>query len=365
MSQRRDPSSSSFRKGSGRRRKIWGVLFLLAAGIVWLAVGCQGGGQTSGESHFGKTKAFLRICEDGACGSGDECVCAVCTVSCEGVSECRRRISGDAEDSTLPASIVCRGPMCGDNVSDEQTPDQGSVCDVECTEHADCAFLDQDQPEAPHFCNGGYCRTLAEPEGPVDVSGDPRAFCPSGMQLVPGTALPSGIGLCVDVTEVTVEQYTACVDAGACGEPPAGNYLTAGRELHPVDFVSETDAEAFCAFRGGRLPRWEEWQALASSGAGPGAFPWGAEAPAADDDPPRVCGLGATNTCEVGVTTAGDGEWGHSDLLGNVAEWVVAEDGPCLAGGHFESSVEELSTEQCAPAVPADEHTGFRCVREL
>lgn len=341
---------------------LWGALVL----VIGASVACQGGGgQTSGESHFGKTKAFLRICEDGGCGTGDDCVCAVCTVPCEGVGECRRRISGDADDASLPETIVCRAPFCADNVSDEATPDAAAVCDVECTEDADCAFLDQDQPEAPHFCNAGYCRTLAEPDGPVEVSGDPQAVCPEGMQLVPGSVLPSGVGLCFDVAEVTVVAYTACVDAALCREPEAGNYLTAGRELHPVHFVSELDAEAYCAFRGGRLPRFEEWQVAASSGGELGAFPWGSEVPSATDDPPRVCGLGAATTCEVGATLAGDNAYGHSDLLGNVAEWVRTDDGYCLAGGHFESSVAELSTAECAPLTAADEHTGFRCVREL
>jgi hypothetical protein len=340
---------------------LWGALLL----AFWATTACQGGGQTSGESHFGKTKAFLRICEDGSCGSGDDCVCAVCTVPCAGVEECRRRISGDANDATLPDTIVCRAPFCGDAVNDEATPDVGSVCDVECTEDADCAFLDQDQPESPHFCNAGYCRTLAEPEGPVEVSGDPQAVCPTGMQLLPGSALPGGIGLCLDVTEVTVAAYRTCVEAAECTAPEAGNFLTAGRELHPIHFVSELEAEAYCAFRGGRLPRFEEWQVAASRGGEPGAFPWGTEPPAATDDPPRVCGLGATTTCEGGAFPAGDNTYGHTDLLGNVAEWVVTADGHCLAGGHFESAAEELTTTTCGPAVPADGHTGIRCVRDL
>lgn len=336
------------------------LFLLLSCGVLCTIGGCQGP-QNSGESHFGTTKAFLRVCEDGGCGSGDTCVCAVCTVPCEGVAECRRRIG---EDVDLPANIMCRGPMCGDNVNDENNPGAGSVCDVACADDTDCAFLDRDHDGLPHFCNGGFCRTLELPDGPVEVPSEPPVLCPSGMELVPGSALPSGLGLCMDRSEVTVEQYAACVTDGACAEPESGNFLTAGRERHPINFVSEADAEALCAFRGLRLPTLEEWHAAASRGA-ESEYPWGDEVPTVDDDPQRVCGLGLLATCEVESFPAGENAWRHADLAGNVAEWVTTADGHCAAGGSFESAADQLTAESCVAVDMPAAGVGLRCVRDL
>ncbi len=341
------------------RRLVWGfAVAVLALGTGLTA--CQGSPSSSGESHFGKTKAFLRICDDGGCGSGDSCVCAVCTVPCSGIEDCRRRIVGDS-DAELPDTIECRAPMCGETTDD--APGAGSVCDVRCVEDADCGFLDEEGAD-PHFCSAGYCRTLELPEGPLEVSADPGDACPAGLGLVPGSALSNGVALCVDVTEVTTEAYGPCVTSGACTEPESGNYLTSGRENHPIHFVTAADAEAFCASRGARLPSFEEWEAVASGGEAR-VYPWGDEEPTVNDLPARVCALSATSTCEVGTHPAGDGAFGQSDLAGNVAEIVTTEDGYCAAGGGFEADAAGLAASSCEPLSLPSALVGFRCVKDL
>jgi hypothetical protein len=64
-------------------------------------------------------------------------------------------------------------------------------------------------------------------------------------------------------TEVTVEQYTPCVEAGACASPVTGpqcNWGIAGRSSYPVHCVRFTDARAYSEWLASRLPCGFEWR---------------------------------------------------------------------------------------------------------
>ncbi len=129
-------------------------------------------------------------------------------------------------------------------------------------------------------------------------------------------------------TEVTVAQYRACVEAGACTAPgtEAGcNWHVAGREQHPVNCVDWAQARAFSTWVGGRLPTEAEWEHAARGGGAVGPWPWGAEeatcARAVMEDPSND-GCGRNATWPVCSKPAGNSRQGLCDLAGNVKEWV-------------------------------------------
>ncbi len=102
---------------------------------------------------------------------------------------------------------------------------------------------------------------------------------------------------------------------------------------HPMVHVSWWEAEAWCTWAGRRLPTEAEWEAAATttpSGERLPWFPWGGRDPL----PSEAALDGRTGgTVPVGAFGAGDGPWGHRQLIGNVWEWTATTFGPYP---HFE-----------------------------
>lgn len=127
-------------------------------------------------------------------------------------------------------------------------------------------------------------------------------------------------------TEITNDQYRACVNASYCSPPDNGSgryppnqyYNISSYANYPVVWVSWYDASDYCAWAGGRLPSEAEWE-KAARGTDGRLFPWG------DDFDP-----GKTNTEEgggdilrpVGQYPAGASPYDLLDMAGSVWEWV-------------------------------------------
>lgn len=250
----------------------------------------------------------------------------------------------------------------------------------------------------------------------------PSVTCPEGTA---GAVLSERV--CMDRHEVTVQEHAACVAAGECDAPLVraelphgaltpelrkraqkvfGRQCNAGhpdRDAHPINCISLTEAERYCAWQGGRLPSEAEWELFASGKEGR-SFPWGNASPAASLL--NACGAeckasfaahglhgvfegvmydgddGYTGTAPVGSFPAGSSPDGVLDLFGNVAEWtssrvefdeVDGEDGDkatashVVRGGSFSSGVEDLGAPALRLYLSAETQSrsvGFRCVFE-
>ena len=187
----------------------------------------------------------------------------------------------------------------------------------------------------------------------------------------------------MSATEVTFEQYDACVRAHAC-TPVADQGW--GRGTRPVITVSLDDAKKYVAWLSSTtghsyfIPSESEWEYAARAGTD---SPWNTGDAIISDDANFLSQFKKT----VPVGSYPPNGFGLHDMHGNVAEWVqdcldtgylgVPNDGAAatanacntriVRGGHFASAHKHVRSAARLTATPAfkDFGTGFRVTRAL
>ena len=128
----------------------------------------------------------------------------------------------------------------------------------------------------------------------------------------------------MDVHEVTTSQYGAFITATGRAAPWLWEAVSAA--LHsdrPVIGVDWHDADAYCRWRGKRLPTEAEWE-KAARGVDGRLYPWGNQVPASDV---ANFALGARFSYSqvlmpVQSYESGKSPYGLYHMAGNVGEWV-------------------------------------------
>ena len=123
-------------------------------------------------------------------------------------------------------------------------------------------------------------------------------------------------------TPVTNAQYQRFVVA--TGHPAPLHWengrCPAGKERHPVVYVSWHDAQAFCTWAGCRLPSEAEWEKSARGTDGR-LYPWGDVGP---DESVCNYNMDVGDTTPVGHYPENVSPYGLVDIAGNVWEWTAS-----------------------------------------
>ncbi len=194
----------------------------------------------------------------------------------------------------------------------------------------------------------------------------------------------------IDETEVTNLYWAACVNEGVCAEPEfTGSpsrfsyYGTDVYKDYPVLYISWTEAQEYCNWRGGHLPTEAQWEKAARYDPDTDTnrtFPW-----AETVLDPFYLNYSSLlgDTTSVYEYPGGVSALGVYDMAGNVAEWVfdwyqdnyyelsplTDPPGPdsgslkVYRGGSFESRGDDLTTTARAATGPETRlaTVGFRC----
>jgi formylglycine-generating enzyme required for sulfatase activity len=272
----------------------------------------------------------------------------------------------------------------------------------------------------------------------------PASPCPDGMVLVEGGDFFMGTdaktpvlslarpahpvkvsAYCIDIDEVTVDEYRNCSVTGKCKRayrdstwPQGGsddkewraamdvhselcNEQYEDRGDHPINCVDWNQARAFCRRRGGDLPTEAQWE-FAARGSDGRVYSWGD----AEPTPAHMNGAGPeyvqwrkskglpehgvlydaedgfVGTAPVGSFAEGATQYGLRDIAGNVFEWTLDEfrgydngeadsgGGPTkrvIRGGAFNSFEPQFADPALRFPQDEDAHNhgiGFRCAAE-
>ncbi len=205
----------------------------------------------------------------------------------------------------------------------------------------------------------------------------------------------------IDVNEVVVAHYRICVKHGACDKPVKSelcNYHADDRLDHPMNCVTQPQAQIYCEWVDKRLPTEVEWEYAAGGGGKKRLFPWGNKLP--EKKHLNACGTECTHgaemstralrniidqddsfptTAPVGAFEDGDTSDGMKDLAGNVFEWTSSKvcsypehtcgsgDMRIIRGGAWVNRyllTFEVTTREQRLRTEPSEGVGFRCARD-
>jgi formylglycine-generating enzyme required for sulfatase activity len=147
---------------------------------------------------------------------------------------------------------------------------------------------------------------------------------------------------------------------------------------HPVVNVTWDEAQAFCAWAGGRLPTEEEWEYAARGGLDGRLFPWGDEFTGQANAQHNLPAESWQFTAPAGSFPPN--AYGLHDMAGNVWEWTSnpytptheaapqadGYDQRTIKGGSWNSLVRHIRVSERGALSREGRHNlyvGFRCVR--
>jgi formylglycine-generating enzyme required for sulfatase activity len=270
-------------------------------------------------------------------------------------------------------AVLCLVVACGNHASgDDVVGDDGGGSDGDdAPPHVTCMGLDK---TCGASANDDCCANAEVPGGSFlrsyDVAGD--TF--SGTMSFPATVSTFRL----DKYEVTVGRFRKFVEAGkgiqgaapgagagahahiadtgwdtawdvelrpspgeltaalACNALATWTDAPGANESRPINCITWFEAMAFCVWDGGYLATEAEWNYAAAGGDEQRAYPWSAPPGALTIDGSYVsykegtdcvgdgmAGCAVTDLVAAGSKGAGQGRWSHSDLAGNVHEWIL------------------------------------------
>ena len=140
-------------------------------------------------------------------------------------------------------------------------------------------------------------------------------------------------GFWLDRYETTNAEYVQCMEAQVCTEPHGGDAKNLEHANRPVHYLDWYQADAYCEWRGKRLPTAWEWERAARGTEDDRPWPWGEEVvdcryanifigDSSGKGPWYYCNPGPDGRGET-VDVGSYKPWnGLYDTIGNVAEWT-------------------------------------------
>jgi sulfatase modifying factor 1 len=249
---------------------------------------------------------------------------ATFALACAGASSHGREPAPSHADATDTASeSVSRADSTSTSTSTSRSDSEDTPVSDSTSSSGSSPDPDPASPPAADACTA-----------PPDMACVPAGAFPRGSDREPNELPIEAVRVSafwMDRHEVTNAQYAECVAAGAC--QPAFPYRAFRAPSQPVVAMDWSDADAYCRFRGKRLPTEAEWE-RAARGPEATTFPWGEARPRdcslAQVRDARGPGCGADTTLPVGSLPAG--HFGLFDMAGNVDEWVADWYAPCYRG---------------------------------